>query len=118
MEESPLQAQYTNKIFLRIYCIMIFFFTLLACAPKNKAQIDSFEYVWKRVDQTFPYPERLETWEEIYAQTKPKAYKAKSAQELHLARLIRNLIWGGLNQFCVDGRLVSVASGTCCGLVR
>jgi len=60
-----------------------FFFFLIACAPKNTTQRDSFDLVWNTVNTTFPY-EDFQTldWNSVYKELKPKADKAQSSTEL------------------------------------
>ncbi len=63
--------------------ISMIFLSILACAPKNTLQRESFDYVWNTVNQTFPYRDFQNVdWQETYTEFRPKAYKAQSTQEL------------------------------------
>ena len=69
--------------YIHIVILSMIIFSLLACAPKNTLQRESFEYVWNTVNQTFPYKDFQNVdWQETYSEFKPKAYKAQSTQEL------------------------------------
>lgn len=65
----------------------MFALLLLSCLPKHRAsarvQMETFDYVWKRVGEVYPDPDMDGVdWPGVYEELSPQANKARSAAEL------------------------------------